>query len=546
MSDQHPTPPGPEPVPGPSASSPAPGRPWPTPGEQVQPEYLQQGTGTPLAAGTASGGGSARKGILVGGAVVGTLALAGAGAWAALSLAGGGPQPTEALPSDTLGFVSIDLDPSAGQKIEAMKMINKFPSLKDELGLDPTDDLREALFDEAFSSGPCQDKTYADDVAPWIGSRAAVAAVPGPGGTPAPVVVLQVSDADKAPGGLSALAECSSSDQMAFVVAGEWAVIAEDAKTAQDVVDGAAKGSLADDADYQRWMGQVGDPGVLSMYVASDAGQAVADAIGDEAAMSAFDAGSSLADFEGMAGTVRFNDGALEMEAAGAVASTMAADGGAAGSLASSLPVDTAAALSFTVPDGWLATMADKAAESDGSTGQQLLDDASAQTGLDLPADFETLTGDAITLSVGSDIDLDAISSSGDFDGLPVGLKIQGDADAIKQVLDKLTAQLGPAAQMVVTEAEGDVVAISPSKAYRAALLDDGGLGDTVAFADAVPRAGDASMVAFVDFDAGGWLDQLAASDPAVGDDLEPLRSLGMSARVDGDTTRVVFRLTTD
>ena len=148
--------------------------------------------------------------------------------------------------------------------------------------------------------------------------------------------------------------------------------------------------------------------------------------------------------------------------------------------------------------------------------------------------------------NVGSDIDLDAISSSGDLDGLPVGLKIEGDADAIQQVLDKLTAQLGPAAQMVVTEAEGDVVAISPSKAYRGALLDDGGLGDTVAFADAVPQADDASMLAFVDFDSGGWLDQVAASDPAVGDDLEPLRSLGMSAWADGDTTHVVFRLTTD
>lgn len=544
MSDQHPTPPGPEPVPGAPASSQAPGQPWPVSGQHLQPEYLQQGAGTPLPAG--SGGGAARKGLLVGGAVVGTLALAGAGAWAALSLAGGGPQPTEALPADTLGFVSVDLDPSAGQKIEAMKMVNKFPSLKDELGLDPSDDLREALFDEVFASGPCEDKTYADDVAPWIGSRAAVAAVPVAGGTPSPVVVLQVSDAGKADAGLSGLAECSSGDEMAFVVVGEWAVIAEDAETAGDVVDGAAQGSLADDADYQGWMDQVGDPGVLSMYVASDAGQAVADAIGDEAAMSAFDAGSSLADFKGMAGTVRFSNGALEMEAAGAVASTMAADGGAAGVLASTLPVDTAAAFAFSVPDGWLTTMADQVAESQGTTGQDLLDEASAETGLELPEDFETLTGDAITLSVGSDIDLDAISSSDDLDGLPLGLKVQGDADAIQQVLDKLTAQLGPAAQIVVTEAEGDVVAISPSKAYRGALLDDGGLGDTVAFADAVPQADDASMVAFVDFDAGGWLDQVAASDPAVGDDLEPLRSLGMSAWVDGDTTHVVFRLTTD
>ncbi|MEZ5192869.1 MAG: hypothetical protein R2734_10330 [Nocardioides sp.] len=40
--------------------------------------------------------------------------------------------------------MSVDFDPSASQKIEAVKTLNKFPALKKELGLDPQDDIVEA------------------------------------------------------------------------------------------------------------------------------------------------------------------------------------------------------------------------------------------------------------------------------------------------------------------------------------------------------------------------------------------------------------------
>jgi Protein of unknown function (DUF3352) len=516
-----------------------------------QPEYLQHGTGTPLppAAPDAASGG-ARRAVLIGGAAVGALALAGAGAWAALTLAGGGPQPTEALPGDTLGFVSIDLDPSAGQKIEAMKMLNKFPSIKKELGLDPTDDIRKKLFDEAFKDGPCDDKTYDDDVAPWIGSRAAVAAVNGTDGKPAPVVVLQVSDDTKAEQGLAALSECASSgDAVAFVVDDGWAVLAEDQDTAQRVVDDAATGSLADDTTYQKWMDEVGDPGVVTMYASPQAAEAFADQIGDQAAeLSALDLGSSLADFDGMAGTVRFHNGAVEIEAA-STAVDGAGDNTAAGGLVAGLPADTAAAFGFSVPDGWLERMADRVADlrGGGTTGADLLDELSQESGLDLPADFETLTGDAIAMSVSSDIDLDEMSNSTDPSSLPLGLVIEGDPDAIQGVLDKLTARMGADADLVATDSEGDVVALGPNADYRKSLLDDGGLGDSAAFSSAVPHGTDSTMVVYVNVDAGGgWLDRLVQSDPELASNIEPLSSLGMSAWVDGNASHVILTLTTD
>ena len=47
-------------------------------------------------------------------------------------------------------------------------------------------------------------------------------------------------------------------------------------------------------------------------------------------------------------------------------------------------------------------------------------------------------------------------------------------------------------------------------------------------------------------FDAGEWLDQLAESDAEVAENLRPLAGFGMSARIDGDTSHLVLRVTTD
>ncbi|MGH3308546.1 MAG: DUF3352 domain-containing protein, partial [Nocardioides sp.] len=140
------------------------------------PEYLEQGGGAPLAREHRSGGGGRRKAIVAGATVVG-LAAIGGGVWAATSFFGTGAQPAEALPASTLGYASIDLDPSGGQKIEAIRMLNKFPAFKDEIGLDADDDIKKKIFDMVVTEAPCAGLDYANDIEPWLGDRAAVAAV---------------------------------------------------------------------------------------------------------------------------------------------------------------------------------------------------------------------------------------------------------------------------------------------------------------------------------------------------------------------------------
>ena len=168
--------------------------PVPPAGSQPGPEYLEQGGGAPLAREPRSGGGGRRKAVLAGATVVG-LAAVGAGAWAATSFFATGSQPAEALPASTIGYASIDLDPSGGQKIEAFRMLNKFPAYKDKIGLDADDDIKREIFDRIIAEAPCAGLEYEDDIEPWVGDRAAVAAVDTGEEEPVVAVVVQIKDA---------------------------------------------------------------------------------------------------------------------------------------------------------------------------------------------------------------------------------------------------------------------------------------------------------------------------------------------------------------
>ena len=244
-------------------------------------EYLEQGGGGPLPP-EPSARRSRRKILVAGGAVAGLVLVAGGVAFASWYFSNGA-QPAEALPASTIGYASIDLDPSGSQKIEAYRMLRKFPALKDKIG-SADDDLREKLFDAIQNDANCKNLDYADDIEPWLGDRAAVAAVDTGADQPTPVFVIQVKDAGKAESGLDKIKKCAvgesadtGSGSGGWAVNGDWAIIAETDKLAQQVADDAENSSLADDEDYRNWTDQVGDAGVVNLYAAPDAGQFLAN-----------------------------------------------------------------------------------------------------------------------------------------------------------------------------------------------------------------------------------------------------------------------------
>jgi hypothetical protein len=260
----------------------------------------------------------------------------------------------------------------------------------------------------------------------------------------------------------------------------------------------------------------------------------------------------SLADFGGAAATVRFDDGALEVETALDSGQSMTAlsglDAGGA-DLVAGLPDDTVAAFGVGFSEGWFTAMVDNMSTLGGAdvSVDELMSQMSEQTGLDLPADAETLAGDAMALSVGSGLDLEAFFNGGPGE-LPVGLTIQGEPDEIQGVLDKIKPQLGPDADMLETEADGDRVAISPNADYRASLAGGGSLGDSEAYDEVVEDTDAAAAVLFVDFDADdNWLARLAGEeDPEVAENIEPLSAFGVTGWLEDGVSHSVVRLTTD
>ncbi|MBC2933552.1 DUF3352 domain-containing protein [Nocardioides sp. zg-1228] len=572
-----------------------------TPGGPAErPEYLDgSGPAQPVP------GDDSKKRLIALGAIVAGGAVVAGGAWAASSFFATGSQPAEALPASTVAYVSVDLDPSGGQKIEAIKTLRKFPGFTDQVDIKSDEDLRERLFEEITSSGECEGLDYDADVKPWLGSRAAMAVVDLGEDEPTPVGVVQTSDAGKAEDGLSALIDAcgggedggdaeASTDVGGWVVEGDWIVVAETREIAQKVVEAADGSPLAGDAAFEEWTGEAGDDGFMSMYV----GKAVTKYMDDFGATGAMLGGPLFSgaadpmelsseclagattteeidaclnepasetsseevppelqqmvdDFDGMAATVRFDDGAVEIEYATSdyqpdMTKFLASKTGA--EMVAGLPEDTIAAFGFSLGEGWAQGLLDyikSVAPDEAASVDDQIAQFESETGLAFPEDIETLLGEGVTVSVGGGIDPDAIANGGPQE-VPAGITIKGDADEIQAVLDKISAAVGYEAEdyLQVTEADGHAV-LALQDDYRSSLESESGLGDSAAYTDVID--GDAQTVFYLNFDADDdWLVRLAEDDPEISKNLEPLAAFGVSGWVDDDVVHGLVKITTD
>lgn len=546
-----------------------------------QPEYLEPAGGAPLPRGPRS----RRPLVAAGAGVVGAAVLGGA-AWGAWWWFADGPQAAESLPASTIGYVGITLDPSGSQKVEALRTLQKFPAISDELDLDgsPSDiDLKEALGSAFLDTAPC-DLSYADDLEPWLGDRMGLAAFLVDD-QPQPLATFEVTDESAAEESLAELVACgtdeASAPEAVVEVRDGWALLAP----TQDVLDAALadldEGTLADDEDFRSWTGQAGDTGIVTMYAAPSAADLLGDVLGPGlGGLTGAGYGSTgdepdadeqvadaLAGFEGAAAQLRFADGAVELEmAAGVEGGDRLSGGGDAAALVGSLPDDTVLAAGSSLGEEALAdlerqTTGDTGGDTDGGTGgddlggledmtDDLLGGFFAPGDLDLPA----LLGDAVALAVGPDVDLEGLFSGTTTD-VPVAVLTTGERSAADDAATGLGAGLGAlfGTEPSVAGEDGRVV-LGLSPAWADEVAAGGSLGDRDAYRDALPGAEDASGLLFVDFDA--VLDLVTSSIPdeldggeteaEVVDNLDPLAALGLSGTVEDDRVRVLLRLTTD
>ncbi|MDO3397738.1 DUF3352 domain-containing protein [Nocardioides sp. SOB44] len=500
--------------------------------DEPQAEVLEQGRGGPIAPRPRT---SRRPAALVAGLGVLGLGLVGGAAFGAYWYLSDGAQAAEAFPADSVGYVGVTLDPSGKQKLAALETLQEFPTIADELDLEGSledVDVKRSIVEAVLEEAPC-DLGYDDAVAPWLGERFGAAAVPAGEALPSMVFAVEVTDPDAADAGVRALLSCDGSDAESMAgwsVEGDWLLVAETPEIVAEVADAAAEGSLADDEDFRRWTGEAGDEGVLTAYAAPEAPRVLAD-LGSEffggelpGAEELEELDETLDDFEGMAAVLRFGDGALEIEAAGAASDQADALEAGAGELVTGLPDDTVLALAAGLGEGW----------------SQALD----EEGASLPVDVEALLGDVAALAIGPDLDPDALLGaffSGDLSDVPVAAITRGDLDEAEEAI----AQAGPLAASLEAREAGDRILVGPSGPWLDAVEAGGSLGDSDLFTSVVPDADGAGMVAFLDLGVVADLVDQAAPGVEEDRDLAQLGAVGASARVDGDVVRAVLRLTT-
>jgi hypothetical protein len=267
MSDETPT--TPQPTPDPTAEQ------APVNGTVVDPAEPTAET---------SGGGAGRK-VALGVAGVVAVAAVGGGAYAYTQLSGGGTQPHDVLPADTFAYVRLDLDPSAGQKIDLFRLTKRVPELSKELGIrDEDDDLRKIVLEKAL--GDCDDVDYDRDVEPWLGERLGLGVGSFENEDEAIRIAVQVKDEDAAKDGIAKLFACGD-EEFGLAFLDGYAIVTPTQKTADAAVKAAEEKPLADVASFKDTSGALDEQGVLSGWADIEGGLAAAKEAGLEADLGA-------------------------------------------------------------------------------------------------------------------------------------------------------------------------------------------------------------------------------------------------------------------
>lgn len=511
-------------------------------------------------------GGRNRPALLVALAVVAALVIGG-GAWAVTrSLGGGGDQPASALPADTAAYVRLDIDPQLGQKIAAVRF---FDGLDDEvLETLRSEDIREEFFewvaeeDAAFAA-----IDYAEDVEPWLGDRMALGIVPNGSDEPYFGIALQVKDEEAAHAGLTKLQEATNAtgadpdEGLDWFFHGDYAVLTTTGSvgTLQDLTEA---GTLADKDTFRQDLAALGDEGVVSAWVDLEPLATLADSPLAEESLdtaAALDPSGALGSMSGtsqlaeraatgrFAAAVRFSEDSIEVSGVTRGMDGLGVEGGDSGHLVMDLPEDTVAAFSLEHGDQYVAHLYDML----GSEFPEDVAEAEAQAaeaGFTLPDDVQTLVGSSLVLSVGPGI-LGLQDDLEDFNAWEIAYRTETDTDAAEDLLGRLFQMSGDAEmqQFLSQRSDDGVLTLGVSQPYVSAVAEGGSLGDFAAFQAAVPNAGDADAVFYVNVNSFEHLYLEEIDDAKTRSALEQLAAVGYSASSDADGNgEFTFRLVAD
>lgn len=435
---------------------------------------------------TVSRGGRGRGVAIVASAAAAVLVIGG-GAYAWTALRDPGTGIAQHLPAGTAVVLSVDLNPSAGQKVDALRFAAKVPAAREAFA---SGDLRQAAY-ELLSDGVEHAPSWAE-VKPWFGDEAALAAVPAPedAATAVPLLVLQVTDEAKAAATLNKYREAG--DGMA--IGDGWAYLTDSDAHAQAMLAAARSAPLSDNDVYVDDIDALGDPGVATAWVdvvrTAKIRSSIDPSLGLPGATSALGSGAALTGHGAFA--LRFEGAALEVFGGfhgGTPAITLPAGTGVEALPSDSVLAVGAAGAGPAFAQQWPTISQSVSAATGGEDG---LDQLEQSTGLQFPDDLEALLGKRFALALGSG------ASGGQ--GIPsAGVRVDSSAAGLDRALTtvmSLAEQGGIPLQRRMLSG-GYVLATTAQEAD--ALSKGGDLGRSSRFTAVAPDAAKASFVVYAD-----------------------------------------------
>lgn len=487
--------------------------------------------------------------LLVAGSIVGINAF----------LTGGFSSATKsaaAFPASTFAWAEFSIDPSADQKLGALKLIQGAPGFTNYLRDTATEsdispdleagDLKAAIWNYLSSAGSLDQISldYERDIKPWLGSRIAV------GSTPDGAVVAFESSNDSA--GITAVetfvSEVGNADAVQ-VTSKNGFVIA--ASTDVDLDAAFAAGTLADTASMKSMSSKLGGWGLASGWYSP---RAMYESHGE----SDPEVLALLPEDGAVGSVVRISDSSLEFVAttanldlpavakasglglADAPASTMvAASASHLGSI-----IDTVYRADFLAfmnssgyfPTDWVSSIEEQKASGYEAFGQFY--------GLNVPSDLDDLLGTDLTISLDRDLNCDVTTAfTGGCADPNAGITVRSDNPAATQQLwEQSTQSLNSmgAQTLSVQQVDG---AVQVSVGSGSVAVAGPKLGDSATFKRALPDLDGASMAYYLD--AAAVLDTVRTQLEASGQDatdiayLDGISALGITVRQDdsGDLT---------
>lgn len=495
------------------------------PFQPQQPGYPPAGGAFPLPGASTTPKRSKKVPILAAAGVVAAIALGG-GAFAYTKLASTGSQPDTVIPASAVGFARIDLDPSAGQKVAAVRFLDKIPAVKkaQESGGDPRESLWKAITkDDKDLSGV----DYTTDIKPWLGSRAAVAmlAQANAKGEPVAMVALAVTDEGRARESLASLLSRKRANTVDVSVRSGYAIFTEKSATSI-VMSEIDKGSIASNPTYQLDVKALGDIGVASAWF--DVGAMKAAAWFDKLAKNSSGTSVSSTAMDQLQGrvlsAVRFDANYLEVAGVsrGGLSKAIPPPGGEI----ATLPADTVGAVSIAgldelIKDNWAALSS--------AIGPKQIAQAESQYGIALPDDLALMLGRSLTISF-PDQDWSMFSKNP-----KMGMKVvTTDGNRAQSLIDKTIEEQGGSGGMFNSRKDNTLF-FATDQDYLDSLSQGGALGSSESFKLAVADAGSAQTAFFVDIDKieENYLENISSSNEYK-DALAAIRAVGFSIKTTG------------